>query len=116
MSQNVHIRRLRPYLFTSFRRFQPTCHRSFHASNVIRSAQESEPTQYEGRKVTHDYERRVSQLESVSPAEQWYPRIDQSRDGQARIEQFRHKFYRLHNGETEKDVTVTITGKRHLYV
>ena len=111
MSNNVLVRRLRPYLFTSFRRFQPSSPRLFRASNAGKSAQQSKTTQQEARKVTHDYERRVRHLESVSPAEQWYPRIHQGRDAQTRIEQFRHKYYRLQDGETEKAVTVTITGE-----
>ena len=110
MSQNALVRRLRPYLFTSFRRSHHPSTRLYHASTIARSDRESDAPQQEGRKVTNDYERRVSHLESISPAEHWYPRIHQSRDTQTRIEQFRHKHYRLQDGETDKDTMVTITG------
>jgi lysyl-tRNA synthetase class 2 len=112
MSQNVFIRRIRPYLFTSYRRVHPTptTHRVLSTTTVIKSTQENAAPQQEERKVTHDYERRVSQLQSISPPGQWYPRIHQSRDTQTRIMQFKRKHQYLQDGETNEDITVTVTG------
>ena len=66
MSQHV-VRRLRPYLFHGFRRVNAT--RTFAQVPCIR--------QEKSREVTHDYEKRVAQLEAHKPLSECYPRIDE---------------------------------------
>lgn len=65
MSQHV-VRRLRPYLFHGFRHVQA----ARHFAQVGNLQQERK-----GRDVTHDYEKRVAQLEAQKPLQECYPRL-----------------------------------------
>jgi hypothetical protein len=60
------VRRLRPYLFHGFKHSQP-----------IRSISQttSPASSKDGRSVTHDYEKRVKQLETHKPLTECYPRL-----------------------------------------
>ncbi|KAK4543876.1 hypothetical protein LTR36_004650 [Oleoguttula mirabilis] len=65
MSQHV-IRRVRPYLFHGFPRLHAV--RSFAQAAYLQQEKK-------GREVTHDYEKRVAQLEAQKPLAECYPRL-----------------------------------------
>ena len=66
---NYVVRRLRPYLFSGFLRAQ--------AAQPSRALSQTCYRQDGGfiRDVTHDYEKRVAQLEAQTPLHVWYPRL-----------------------------------------
>jgi len=66
MSQHV-VRRLRPHLFTRYQRVH--CSRAFSHAGFLRA------DGGDGRDVTHDYEKRVAQLEAQRPLAECYPRL-----------------------------------------
>ncbi|KAF7192827.1 Lysine--tRNA ligase, mitochondrial [Pseudocercospora fuligena] len=95
MSKEILSRRLRLYLFHNFRRVQCQYNaRAFGASTLRTDRQRHE--------VTHDYEKRVAQLETHKQPSEWYPRISQSRKnlrvGKNELQNFGK---RLQNGETD---------------
>ncbi|KAK5121135.1 hypothetical protein LTR85_005619 [Meristemomyces frigidus] len=65
MSQHV-VRRLRPYLFHGFRSVQAA--RTFAQTGYLQQEKKD-------REVTHDYEKRVAQLEVQKPLQDCYPRL-----------------------------------------
>lgn len=68
MSHNV-ARRLRPYLFSAFRRSKSAaCTRAFTRCSVASQIKPSNDT-------SHDYEKRVDHLQAYKPREEWYPRL-----------------------------------------
>lgn len=103
MSQNVFLRRFRPYLFTSYRRLQrPHSRRAFTSSAACASE----------RDVTNDYKKRVTQLEAYKPSEEWYPRLQPDRDARWPIQKYREELGFVERDETLDDGdTFTIAGK-----
>lgn len=102
MSQNVSLRRFRPYLFTRFHTFQRAFpRRAFTAT----ATHESE------RDVTNDYKKRVAQLEAYKPSEAWYPRLENGHDARWPIQKYREELDFLEKDETLDDGdTFTIAG------
>ena len=106
MSQNVITRRLRPYLFTSFKKIQFRSYqsRALSSTTLRYSKVPSE------RDVTNDYERRVFQLEASSPPSEWYPRLPLSAHKPTSVKGFRSKYEGLKSGETCEDGIVVLMG------
>lgn len=70
MSKDVFTRCARPYLFNGFKR-SPVVH-STRALSLTSPCLAKQPKQHD---VTHDYEKRVAQLEARKSRAEWYPRI-----------------------------------------
>lgn len=103
MSQNA-ARRLRPYLFHGFKRSQsPRLCRSFAGSKVV--SQQSKAS----KDVTHDYEKRLDQLEAYKSRDQWYPRISaNAQAGRVSVADFRKEYEHLEKDQTESDLRTVI--------
>ncbi|GIZ42663.1 hypothetical protein CKM354_000592200 [Cercospora kikuchii] len=69
MSKEVLTRRLRPYLFHAFQRAHPISATRTISSSAPHLAKQPQSD------VTHDYQKRVAQLEARKPKAEWYPRI-----------------------------------------
>lgn len=69
MSKEILTRRLRPYLFNGFKRSH-----FLHPNRALSSTSQCLVKQPQ-LDVTHDYEKRVSQLEARKSRTEWYPRI-----------------------------------------
>lgn len=106
MSQNI-VRRLRPYLFTSFHRVQCQSARRAFSCTAIACA---ERTEKEG---TNDYRRRVAQLEKAQGAlSECYPRMQyDSERPSIKLKEFRNKYDGLKADETDDSHALTILGK-----
>ena len=106
MSQNT-VRRLRPYLFTAFERVQcQSTRRVFSCSGV--SYKEKLDKDH-----THDYDKRVAQLEKTrgSLAECYHRMPSYVEQHLDYIQFIRKKHKDLKRGETDKKTTVTVAGK-----
>ena len=101
MSQNV-VRRLRPYLFTNFRRLQcPQSRRTFSISPSVQKQAKAE---------THDRSKRVQELGQTEEAlAKCYPRLNTSSEKRTSIENFRGQYDALENQET-RDEEVHVAG------
>lgn len=104
MSNTNFIRRLRPHLFTSFKcnSCSPTTAFSVRAF----AAQQPQHVERRSKDVTHDYEKRVAQLESHKPLSESYPRLLDGDHLQLSPESGKD----LQPGETDKLHTYTIMG------
>lgn len=92
---------LRPYLFHGFKRSQSLAtSRAFTSSTIVSSIQTP-------KDVTHDYEKRLAQLDAYKPRDEWYPRI--SNVERMPVEVFQRDYAQLANDET-RDNTRTIIG------
>ncbi|KAI5367468.1 Class II Aminoacyl-tRNA synthetase/Biotinyl protein ligase (BPL) and lipoyl protein ligase (LPL) [Septoria linicola] len=69
MPKEIITRRLRPYLFNGFKRSHFHFPTRALSSSVQCLAKQSQPD------VTHDFEKRIAQLESRRSRTEWYPRI-----------------------------------------
>lgn len=108
MSQNA-VRRLRPYLFHGFKRSQGiSLRRTFIPSNVVCQQQAKA-----AKDVTHDYEKRLGQLEAYKPKEEWHPRLSaESQPGKVSVRDFQQEYGSLEKDETDSDVR-TVIGMWH---
>ncbi|KAK3713323.1 mitochondrial lysine-tRNA synthetase [Vermiconidia calcicola] len=108
MSQNLITRRLRPYLFTSyFKRTRPTP----NVTCAFCSTKPASQKEAAGREGTNDYERRVAQLEAVSPAAEWYPRLHRNQWERTSSRALRKHCEGLKNGETDERKLRKIAGR-----
>ncbi|KAK3701643.1 mitochondrial lysine-tRNA synthetase [Vermiconidia calcicola] len=108
MSQNLMTRRLRPCLFTSyFRRTRPIP----KATRAFSSTAPASQKEVAAREVTHDYERRVAQLEAVSPPAEWYPRIHSNQWERTTSRSLRKHCEGLKDGETDGTKLNVIAGR-----
>lgn len=104
MSQNVFLRRFRPYLSLRYQ----TLHRSFSKRTFASSV--SSRTE---KDTTNDYRRRVTQLEAYKPSESWYPRLNSNSDARWSIQKYREELDFVEKDETLDDGdTFTIAGTR----
>ncbi|KAK4555836.1 mitochondrial lysine-tRNA synthetase [Recurvomyces mirabilis] len=103
MSSNV-ARRLRPYLFHGFQRTQ--CHRTFSRVPALYK-------QDDIKSVTHDYEKRIAELEAHRTLSECYPRLDKSNGRDiVPLDNFRRDWADLQADETRKhDGLVTVAGR-----
>ncbi|EME46151.1 hypothetical protein DOTSEDRAFT_70224 [Dothistroma septosporum NZE10] len=102
MSKDIFLRRYRPYLFTSFRRVQ--CSRparTFTSSSCAR-----------GHDVTHDYEKRVAQLQANRTLAECYPRLSEEVSWR-RIDRrsLQHEYGHLKPDETYPDTLEPLVGR-----
>ncbi|GAB7364658.1 hypothetical protein MBLNU230_g5460t1 [Neophaeotheca triangularis] len=107
MSKDVP-RVLRPWLFTRHRLLHHTTSRAFSSCN---SRDQSNGPQ---KNVTHDYEKRVKQLEASRPLENCYPRIGATRSSNAEVlamKDFDERYGRLEAGQTVDSRLVTVAGR-----
>lgn len=98
-------RAVRPWLFTRHRVLQIGRAFSSHSGR----AQNRGPQ----KSVTHDYEKRVKQLETSKPLEQCYPRMGPTRSPDAEVlgmSDFEQRYGRLEAGQTVDSRLVTIAG------
>lgn len=95
MSPNA-VRRLRPHLFTACR--QRTS-RAFSRAPYLHA---------EARDVTHDYEKRVAELEAQRPLSEWYPRLP--RASYVSVRKVLDGCNALEAGETDDGEAKTVTG------
>lgn len=105
MSVEIFARRLRPFLSARFHQLQCPRTTRFLAVPSRSSARKSE------KDITHDYEKRVNQLEAYAPVSKWYPRYQQT-DG-SRITQksmFEAEHGHLQTGETAEATKVVLSG------
>lgn len=95
---------LRPYLFHSFKRTQCAAHtRPFTCTTI---ASQIKPS----KDVTHDYEKRLAQLEAYKPRDDWYPRPPSHAQAERTpVGLFHQEFAQLANDET-RDERKTVTG------
>lgn len=104
MSQQA-ARRLRPYLFTGFRRARVGQSKRVLSQTACR--QDGAP----GRDVTHDYAKRVAQIETQRPLETWYPRLPASiAESRSSLSVVRRRAVSLKRGETEDSIPIIVTG------
>ena len=102
MSQNVSIRRFRPYLFTRYHTLNRAIPRRAFTCSV--------PCNKE-RDATNDYKKRVTQLEAYKPLEEWYPRLQTASDARWPIQKYREELEFLEKDETLDDGdTFTVAG------
>lgn len=106
MSHHVVTRRVRPYLFTSFKRLQYQSNTGCAFSSRTALYTKTPPE----KEVTKDYERRVAQLEAIVPAAQWYPKLQHSLDEHTSTTVFRRKYEHLKPDETDEDNVVVFAG------
>ena len=106
MSQPVS-RRLRPYLFFGFNRIATRNARTFvNAPCLLHQEQK-------GREVTHDYEKRVAQLEGHKPLAECWPRLPLQGNRSA-VESVKALCEELVPGETSiSDPPTTVAGTVH---
>lgn len=104
MSQNVFLRRFRPYLFTRYHLLhRPVQSRQFTRCIPFKSERDG----------TNDYKKRVSHLESNKPRQEWYPRLEVGADARWPIQKYREQLDFLETDETLDDGdTFTIAGMR----
>lgn len=92
---------VRPYLFHGFKRSQwLATSRAFTSSTIVSSNQTP-------KDVTHDYEKRIAQLDAYKPRDEWYPRISTAE--RTPVEVFHNDYAHLVNDETRDD-SRTIIG------
>lgn len=104
MSQNA-VRRLRPYLFHGFKRSQGgPLRRTFITSRVACQQQAKA-----ARDVTHDYEKRLAQLEAYKPRDEWHPRLSAAvRPGKISVRDFRQEYGSLEKDQMDDSVRTVI--------
>lgn len=108
MSTDMLIRRLRPALsprFQCLQKYRST--RAFITSQVqCRDTKRPAPSD-----ITHDYEKRVAQLNQYLSEDQWYPRLARN-VGSKSIEQsmLQSQYGHLNPGETGDEHEYTIAG------
>lgn len=95
---------VRPYLFHSFKRSQCVAHtRAFTCTPI---ASQIKPS----KDVTHDYEKRLAQLDAYKPRDDWYPRLPfHTQAERTPVELFQQEFAQLANDEI-RDAKRTVTG------
>lgn len=106
MSKDVFTRRLRPYLFSGFKRSQcPRPARAFSSSRCLYADEKQ-------RDVTHDYEKRVAQLQAHKPLSECYPRAQKldARQGTGK-KSFESEYGHLKPDETAAEVQMNFKGK-----
>ena len=98
------VRCMRPYLFHSFKRSHcAVSTRTFTRSTIAFQDKAS-------KDVTHDYEKRLAQLDAYKPCDDWYPRLATSAQAERiPVAKFEHQYERLAGDET-RDEFRTITG------
>lgn len=94
MSQNVFLRRFRPYLFTRYR--------NPHPALPTRPFTYSAPCNHD-KDVTNDYKKRIVQLAAYGQPEEWYPRLKTESDARWPIKKYREELDFLGNDETLDD-------------
>lgn len=115
-------RRLRPYLFTGFRRAQSP--RTISSTSLCASQngaaqiKQKKPGKdgEKERDVTHDYEKRVAQLQSHIPLADCYPRLPTrfAQNTLTSVGGAREACSTLQSDETKSDdVPVTVAGMLH---
>ncbi|KAM0719966.1 hypothetical protein Q7P37_004101 [Cladosporium fusiforme] len=100
-------RRLRPYLFHSFKQVQCTAStRAFTRCSIASQKNNA------SKETTNDRAKRLAQLDAYRPRDEWYPRLDVHRNNAepARIEKFHRIYAGLIKDETRKERRM-ITGK-----
>ncbi|KAK5109929.1 hypothetical protein LTR62_006418 [Meristemomyces frigidus] len=102
MTENV-IRRLRPYLFHAFKRSH--CVRSISCAPRLYK-------QNETKAVSHDYEKRVSQLQAQKQLSECYPRLPKhfARDV-VPLKAFKKQYKRLEKDESAEEKLLTVAGR-----
>jgi lysyl-tRNA synthetase class 2 len=95
---------MRPYLFHSFKRsHRAVSTRTFTRSTIAYQDKAS-------KDVTHDYEKRLAQLDTYKPRDDWYPRLATSTLAERiPVAQFEQQYEQLAGDET-RDEFRTITG------
>jgi predicted DNA-binding protein YlxM (UPF0122 family) len=98
------VRCMRPYLFHSFKRsYCAISARTFSRSAI--ASQDKAPKDF-----THDYEKRLAQLDDYKPRDDWYPRLATSAQVERiPVAKFEHQYEQLAGDET-RDEFRTITG------
>jgi lysyl-tRNA synthetase class 2 len=98
------VRCTRPYLFHSFRRSHcAVSTRTFTRSTIAYKDKAS-------KDVTHDYEKRLAQLDAYKPRDDWYPRLATSAQPERiPVAMFEQQYEQLAGDET-RDELRTITG------
>ncbi|KAK4503841.1 hypothetical protein PRZ48_004756 [Zasmidium cellare] len=101
MSKDVFVRRFRLYLFSGFKRSQYLPARAFTSQPYLR-VKESQLD------VTHDYEKRVAQLQTHRPLSECYPRLEERdvRDSAGK-KAFESQYEHLQIDQTVADGTQT---------
>jgi len=98
------VRCMRLYLFHSFKRSHcavPT--RAFTRSTIAFQDKTS-------KDVTHDYEKRLAQLDAYKPRDDWYPRLVTSVQAERiPVARFEQQYEHLAGDETRDEIR-TITG------
>jgi lysyl-tRNA synthetase class 2 len=98
------VRCMRPYLFHSFKRSHcAVSTRAFSRSTIALQDKAS-------KDVTHDYEKRLAQLDAYKPREDWYPRLASIAQAERiPIAKFEQQYEQLDGDETRDEIR-TITG------
>ena len=105
MSQHV-VRRLRPYLFTSFKFVRSGSNKRAFACSTPLHAEKA------GKDETKDYKRRIAQLEETRGAlSECYPRLDIVLNQRTSVKDFRNTYADLEANDTREDRSVTVAGK-----
>lgn len=105
---NSSCRFLRPYLHRTLQRSVKPEHARAYLSFQRRFAQTTtKPT--EADNVTHDYEKRVKQLEQAGDLATYYP-LNPHKADRTTAGRVHEVFARLKNDEVRTDVTVTVFG------
>jgi lysyl-tRNA synthetase class 2 len=98
------VRCMRPYLFHSFKR--SPCAVSACAFTHSTIAYQDKAS----KDVTHDYEKRLAQLDAYKPRDDWYPRLAASAQAERiPVATFEQQYEQLAGDET-RDELRTITG------
>ena len=103
MSQNV-ARRLRPYLFHGFKQSQAVVlRRTFVSSHAVLQKATA------AKDVTHDYEKRLVQLDAYKPPAEWHPRLSREiQPAKTSVKEFRRDHGSLAEDETANDIQTVI--------
>lgn len=110
MSNTILNRRLRPYLFTSFKK-RSSCSSTNAVATRAFASQPSLRVERKSKDVTHDFEKRVAQLEGYKQLSECYPRLPDSDHRELCPE----SGMGLQPGETDKSHVYTVMGTaRHI--
>jgi lysyl-tRNA synthetase class 2 len=95
---------MRPYLFHSFKRSRCAVSvRTFTCSTIAYQDKAS-------KDVTHDYEKRLAQLDAYKPRDDWYPRLAASAQAErTSVAKFEQQYGQLAGDETRDEIRI-ITG------
>lgn len=102
---STSVRCLRPWLSPRFQCLQRVqARRSFTAQIICRASASL-------KDVTHDYEKRVKQLEARAPASEWYPRLPASiAEKRVDLASFAEKWDHLEPGTTAEGERLVLAG------